>query len=111
MGEARLSECGVRNAECGIRNLSAIRIPNSEFSPSLACLLQSSYSFYGERQAEMLGLIERVLDHAPAESIFVVEADTTFDFNLLRGGVSDSREEESWLVRSYPPAVVGVWRK
>ena len=69
------------------------------------------YSFYTERKQEMLDLIEQVLDHAPAESILVVEADTSFDFNLLRGDVSDSRVENSWLVRTYAPAVVGIWRK
>lgn len=104
------------NAECGMRSVESETSPQSEFRipnslPPWLVFCSPPYSFYGERQAEMLGLIERVLDHAPAESIFVVEADTTFDFNLLRGGVSDSREEESWLVRSYPPAVVGVWRK
>ena len=60
------------------------------------------YDFYVERQAEMLDLVGAVLDHAPAESIIVVEADERFDFALLPG--------ETWDVRAYPPAVVGILR-
>ncbi len=102
----------------GKRNL-----PNAEFHypeaspPGPSTLLpwlvfcSPPYSFYSERQQEMLDLIEKVLDRAPTESILVVEADTSFDFGLLRGDVADSRQENNWLVRSYSPAVVGIWRK
>lgn len=98
-------------------------LPNAEFhdpepsSPGRSTLLpwlvfcSPPYSFYAERQQEMLDLIEKVLDHAPKESILVVEADASFDFGLLRGDVADSRQENCWLVRSYLPAVVGIWRK
>jgi hypothetical protein len=50
----------------------------------------------------MLELVHGVMDHAPADSIIVVEADERFDFELLRG---------EWDIRTYAPAVVGVWRK
>ena len=39
-----------------------------------------------------------------AKSVFVVEADDRFDFRLLP-------QPDSWDVRVYPPAVVGVMRK
>lgn len=68
------------------------------------------YAFFIERQEEMLMLINALLQHAPPQSILVVEADERFDFSLLPGEVKEHRTEEGWDVRSYPPAVVGVLR-
>ena len=62
------------------------------------------YAFYIDRSEEMLELIRSVMDAAPPGSILVVESDERFDFGLLP---SDS----PWDVRTYAPAVVGVWRK
>ncbi len=67
------------------------------------------YSFFHERQAEMLDLIDRIREHAPLGSILLVEADDPFDFELLRGDAA-SDEHRAWDVRSYPPAVIGVRR-
>jgi 16S rRNA (guanine966-N2)-methyltransferase len=67
------------------------------------------YAFFHERQSEMLDLIGRVREHAPAGSILLVEADDPFDFELLRGDAT-SDEYLAWDVRSYPPAVIGVRR-
>ena len=103
------AEFGRRKAELNDCPPSPVPSPPSPFPWLIFC--SPPYSFYAERQQEMLDLIEQVLDHAPAESILVVEADTSFDFGLLRGNVADSRAEDSWLVRSYAPAVVGIWRK
>ena len=61
------------------------------------------YSFYQEHRDELLTLIERLLAQAPAESMFVVEADQHFDFALLP-------RAEQWTVRAYAPAVVGILR-
>jgi 16S rRNA (guanine966-N2)-methyltransferase len=60
------------------------------------------YAFYVERQADMLELIASVQHYAPAGSVLVVEADERFGFDLLAG---------NWDVRTYLPAVVGIWRK
>ena len=68
------------------------------------------YAFYLDHQAEMIDLIDRILRRAPAGSIVVVEADDRFDFHLLPGDLAESRRDEGWDVRGYPPAVVGVWR-
>ena len=68
------------------------------------------YSFYQERQAEMLELVVGILEHAPPESILVIEADKAFDFALLPGNIAEKRREPGWLIRTYPPAVVGIWR-
>jgi 16S rRNA (guanine966-N2)-methyltransferase len=59
------------------------------------------YEFYVSRQTEMLALIERLVAAAPAGSQFVVEADERFDFGHLP-------RAETWVVRKYLPAVVGI---
>ncbi len=60
------------------------------------------WDFYVQRSDEMLELIGSLVDLAPPESLFVVEADERFDFGLLP-------ESGHWDIRSYPPAVVGVY--
>lgn len=69
------------------------------------------YTFFVDRQEDMLALIQALIEHAPAGSIFLVEADERFDFNLLPGGVKENRKAQGWDVRTYLPAVVGVWEK
>ena len=68
------------------------------------------YAFYHERQADVLELIRRVQEHAPAGTILIVEADEPFDFDLLRHA-EGTAVAALWDVRSYAPAVVGLWRK
>ncbi|MBI3839341.1 MAG: RsmD family RNA methyltransferase [Planctomycetia bacterium] len=62
------------------------------------------FAFYSDRQAEMLALVEGLLERAPPGSTFVIEADEKFDSALLP-------EAEAWDIREYPPAVVAVYRK
>lgn len=62
------------------------------------------YDFYLDRREEMLGLVELIQRTSPAGSIVVVEADARLDMH-------DLPDAEAWDVRSYPPAVVAVWRK
>ena len=62
------------------------------------------YDFYVSRLGEMLELLGGLIQAAPVKSIFVVEADERFDYALLR-------DPKAWDVRSYPPAVIGVYRK
>ena len=62
------------------------------------------YSFYQERLDDMLDLIGTLIDRAPAGSIFAVESDDLFDFATLPN-------PDAWDVRTYYPAVVGVYRK
>ena len=78
-------------------------------SPWLA-FISPPYSFFIERQDEMLMLIDAILKHAPPESMLVVEADQRFDFSILPGRVKEHRSESGWDVREYAPAVVGVLR-
>jgi 16S rRNA G966 N2-methylase RsmD len=62
------------------------------------------YDFYVQRVDEMLDLIAGLIQAAPDGSIFIVEADARFDFARLG-------DPQAWNVRSYPPAVVGIFRK
>jgi 16S rRNA (guanine966-N2)-methyltransferase len=61
------------------------------------------YAFFVDRKAEMLELIGGLIAKAPAESVFVVEADERFDFAELP-------QSDSWDLRVYPPAHVGILR-
>lgn len=62
------------------------------------------YDFYVSRADEMRELIGGLVELAPAESLFAVEADERFDFQTLP-------DPSAWDVRRYPPAVVGIYRK
>ncbi len=86
-------------------------LPNAEFGHPWLVFCSPPYAFYRERQAEMLELISSILERAPAESIMVIEADGAFDFGLLPGNIAERRREVGWQIRTYHPAVVGIWRK
>jgi len=62
------------------------------------------YDLYVERTGAVLRLVDGLIKSAPAESVFVVESDERFDFGLLP-------EADSWRVRRYRPAMLGIWRK
>ena len=62
------------------------------------------YEFYVSRAAELLALVEWFCEAAPAGSLIVVEADRRFDADLLPTA-------NLWDVRSYPPAVIGLFEK
>ena len=62
------------------------------------------YDLYLDHAAEMLALIGGLMERAPADSLVCVEADERFDFLTLP-------HAEAWDVRTYPPAVVGIWQK
>ena len=114
--EANIASLGVENQTdllmtsaflWGIRDL-----PNLESNAEKPWLVFCSppYSFFVDRQDEMLALINALLKHAPPGSIFLVEADDRFDFDLLPGGARKEKKGPGWDVRRYYPAVVGVWR-
>lgn len=62
------------------------------------------YDYYVQRRDDMLELLGSLIELAPAESIFVVETDDRFQFDLLP-------DLDQWRLRCYPPAVVGVYEK
>jgi len=88
---------------------SSFPLPPSDSPWLIFC--SPPYAFFVDRQEDMLDLINALVEHAPIGSIFLVEADERFDFNLLPGGVADHRKDPGWDVRTYSPAVVGVWEK
>lgn len=62
------------------------------------------WNLYVEEAEAVLALISTLVEHAPPESIFVVEADLRFDLQRLpRAG--------EWMLREYPPAVIAMLKK
>jgi 16S rRNA (guanine(966)-N(2))-methyltransferase RsmD len=61
------------------------------------------WNLFERRTEEMMTLVESMVALAPPESVFVVEADESFDIQLLP-------EAESWRVRHYSPALICVLR-
>lgn len=102
------------NAESGKGNeevISPFPFPLSPLNIPWLVFCSPPYAFYRERQAEMIELVSSILERAPVESIMVVEADGAFDFGLLPGNIAEKRREIGWQIRTYHPAVVGIWRK
>jgi 16S rRNA (guanine966-N2)-methyltransferase len=101
------------NGEWGMRN-GGEKAQSDSTSPSSPFPIQHSplpwlvfcsppFSFFVDRCDDMLELLSAIMKSAPADSIVVVESDERFDFQLLP-------TSEQWDVRTYSPAVVGVWR-
>ena len=105
------ADCGLRIADLENRQSphSTIRNPQSAIPWLVFC--SPPYSFYVDRQEEMLSLLGAIIARAPVDSVAVVEADERFDFELLAGLGEGETGELAWDVRRYAPAMVGVWRK
>ena len=82
--------------------LWAKRLPELPATPWVV-FCSPPYELYVSNTDELLALIEQLQSHAPADSMFAVEADERFDFSLLPSA-------DDWDVREYPPAVVGILR-
>jgi len=85
-------------------------LPNEKSEIPWVVFCSPPYAFFVDRQDDMLSMITAILEHAPAGSLLLVEADASFDFELLPGGVRKEKHGPGWDVRTYYPAVVGVWR-
>lgn len=70
------------------------------------------YNFYVKQEAEVLQLLNRFIEKAPDNSLFVVESDKRFDPEKLpKCETADGCMENNWAVRQYSPAVVSVLKK
>lgn len=78
------------------------RLQSLSMSPWVV-FISPPYAFYVERAEEMLGLIARLAEHAPAGSVLAVESDERFDPGQLPGA-------EAWSTRTYAPAVISLRR-
>lgn len=83
--------------------LWARRLPDLGESPWLV-FCSPPFAFYADRKEEMLGLIGTLLDKAPGGSLFAVESDERFDMGQLP-------HAGQWDIRTYPPAVIGIYGK
>ncbi len=63
------------------------------------------YDFYVDRKEEMLQLLATLYQAAPLDSVFAVEADERFDFDLLNVEIPPKKR------RSYAPAEIAVYMK
>jgi 16S rRNA (guanine966-N2)-methyltransferase len=86
------------------RFLESARAPSSNPQPPWTVFCSPPYDFYDSRRDDMLALIGGLVAAAPADSLFAVEADERFDFALLP-------QPETWDIRTYLPAKVGIFRK
>lgn len=71
--------------------------------PAWSVFCSPPYDLYTERTADVRQLIHSLWNAAPADSIFVVEADSRFD-------ASDLPQAAGWRVHEYSPAIIYVWR-
>lgn len=92
----------------GKRDLPAFAAQHAETPWLVFC--SPPYDFFVERQEETLGLIAAVMEHCPPDSIVVTESDERFDATLLPSSEQYDGVKE-WDVRTYSPAVVGIWQK
>jgi 16S rRNA (guanine966-N2)-methyltransferase len=92
-------------------DISPFPFPISPLNIPWLTFCSPPYAFYHERQQDMLELITAILETSPEGSIMVIEADEAFNFELLPGNIAERRREEGWQIRTYFPAVVGIWRK
>lgn len=59
------------------------------------------YQFFTEKRDELIELLHRLAEAAPPDSLLVVEAETPFDFAVLK-------LPGEWKTRCYRPAEVGI---
>ena len=64
------------------------------------------YAFYQERRDDMKQLIATFQERSPVGSTIVAEFDQEFDASLL----PTAPDSDDWDARSYPPAIVAIWR-
>ena len=79
------------------------RLPDLGTDPCVV-FCSPPYALYEERAEDMLRLVNTLVDAIPDSSKIVVEADGSFDWAVLP-------EPDEWDVRTYHPAVIGVWEK
>ena len=91
-----------RKFAASVVNLKS-QISNSA-SPPWLVFCSPPFDFYVSRHQEMLDLLTSLWGAAPLGSLFLVEADERFDFSLLS-------EPQTWDVRTYLPARVGLAEK
>ena len=64
------------------------------------------YEFFLSRWADLEELFLSLYNQAPEGSLFVVESDGQFDWDLIKQAAPSE-----WDIRTYPPAVVGITEK
>jgi 16S rRNA (guanine966-N2)-methyltransferase len=84
--------------------LWARRMPAVPATARWLVFVSPPWSFFSERTAELMALVDALLRAAPAGSTIVVEADTAFDPAALP-------DPGGWETRPIPPAVLHLHRR
>ncbi|MDR2757200.1 MAG: RsmD family RNA methyltransferase [Planctomycetaceae bacterium] len=61
------------------------------------------YDFYVNRQTDILEMLQHLLDSAPSGSLFVIESDNRFNFDILPVKPLPNK------IKSYPPAEIAIF--
>ncbi|MDR1053692.1 MAG: RsmD family RNA methyltransferase [Planctomycetaceae bacterium] len=77
--------------------------PNDDIAWIVFC--SPPYSFYVEREDELLEMLRNLINAAPTASVFIIESDNRFDFNKLPIKPNPNK------IRSYPPAEIAIFSK
>ncbi len=85
------------------RACSARQSPKDTATPWLV-FCSPPWEYFLDRRDEMLGLLQGLIEAAPAESVFVAEWDKRFEYRRLP-------DFQHWDIRAYPPAFIGVYIK
>lgn len=78
-------------------------LENDQVRPAIPWLVFccAPYALYVDEKEKMVTMLANLLEHAPDESLFVVESDSRFN-------PSDLPRPELWKTRQYSPAVISV---
>jgi 16S rRNA (guanine966-N2)-methyltransferase len=96
--------CQVISADTLVWFRREIRLPNMPGDGPWLVLCSPPYELFVRRADEMRRLLLALWEASPPQSAFLVEADERFDFATLP-------EPDRWLLRSYPPAHLGLlWK-
>jgi 16S rRNA (guanine(966)-N(2))-methyltransferase RsmD len=95
-----LKICDLRKTDAFFWAKNNDEYPNVSTSWIIFC--SPPYDFYVTRQTEMLELLNNIWKLSPVGSIFVIESDDRFDFDLL------PINQTTMKIRSYPPAKIAI---
>jgi 16S rRNA (guanine966-N2)-methyltransferase len=97
--------CEIIAGDTFARFRRTVAMPDSVGDLRWVVFCSPPYEFYSTRSDDMLHLLGQLWGAAPPQSVFMVEADDRFDFSLLPG-------PDSWDIRTYPPARIGLsWKR
>jgi 16S rRNA (guanine(966)-N(2))-methyltransferase RsmD len=99
-----LTVCDLRKTDAFFWAKSQEEYPPTNKNPWLV-FCSPPYDFYVHRQMEILEMLQLLSDSAPIGSLFVIESDHRFNFDLLPIKPLPNK------VKSYPPAEIAIFTR